>query len=137
MEKHVQSVAKTHGIRLLGPNCLGAANTNSNVRMNASFGSSMPSPRQYCPYFPVWSHVRRRPGLCGRPSQGFSKSISIGNKADINEVDLLRYLKDDPDTKVIIMYLEDITDGHALLRWQGKSPWWRQADSGTQSRALA
>jgi len=55
---------------------------------------------------------------------GFSKSISIGNKADINEVDLLRYLKDDPDTRVIIMYLEDITDGHAFIEVQGKSRWW-------------
>ena len=41
--------------------------------------------------------------------------MSIGNKADVNEVDLLRYLRDDPDTKVILMYLEDITDGHAFI----------------------
>ena len=53
---------------------------------------------------------------------GFSKFVSIGNKADINEVDLLRYLKDDPETKVIIMYLEDITDGMPLSRLQGRSP---------------
>src|SRR5512137_1379036 len=44
LEKHVKSVAKAHGIRLLGPNCLGAANTNPNVRMNASFAGTMPSP---------------------------------------------------------------------------------------------
>jgi acetyltransferase len=41
--------------------------------------------------------------------------LSIGNKADINEVDVLHYLRDDEDTKVIIMYLEDITDGHAFI----------------------
>ena len=44
LEKRVQAVAKAHGIRLLGPNCLGAANTNQNVRMNASFASVMPNP---------------------------------------------------------------------------------------------
>src|SRR5512136_3119395 len=44
LERNVKSVAKAHGIRLLGPNCLGAANTNPNVRMNASFASTMPIP---------------------------------------------------------------------------------------------
>ena len=39
---------------------------------------------------------------------GFSKFVSFGNKADVTEVDLLHYLKDDPDTDVILMYLEDI-----------------------------
>ena len=48
-------------------------------------------------------------------NMGFSKFVSIGNKADVNEIDLLRYLRDDPDTKVIIMYLEDISDGHAFI----------------------
>jgi len=48
-------------------------------------------------------------------NMGFSKFLSIGNKADINEIDLLRYLKDDPDTKVILMYLEDISEGHAFI----------------------
>ena len=59
-------------------------------------------------------------------NMGFSKFVSIGNKADINEVDLLRYLRDDPDTKVIIMYLEDITDGHAFIEVQETSPWWQE-----------
>jgi len=115
LEKHVKSVAQAHGIRLLGPNCLGAANTNPNVSMNASFASTMPKRGNI-------AFISQSGAMCvavldyaaGR-HMGFSKSISIGNKADINEVDLLRYLKNDPDTKVIIMYLEDITDGHAFI----------------------
>jgi acetyltransferase len=115
LEKRVKAIAKEHGIRLLGPNCLGVANTNKDVRMNASFASIMPQPGNI-------AFISQSGAMCvavldyaaGR-NMGFSKFISIGNKADINEVDLLRYLKDDQDTKVIIMYLEDITDGHAFI----------------------
>ncbi len=115
LEKRVKATAKAHGIRLLGPNCLGAANTNKDVRMNASFASTMPKPGNI-------AFVSQSGAMCvavldyaaGR-NMGFSKFLSIGNKADINEVDLLHYLRDDEDTKVIIMYLEDITDGHAFI----------------------
>lgn len=115
LEKRVRSIAKDHGIRLLGPNCLGAANTNKDVRMNASFARGMPQPGNI-------AFVSQSGAMCvavldyaaGR-NMGFSKFVSIGNKADINEVDLLRYLRDDEDTKVIIMYLEDIADGHAFI----------------------
>jgi acetyltransferase len=115
LENRLKAVAKAHGIRLLGPNCLGAANTNRDVQMNASFASIMPRPGNI-------AFISQSGAMCvavldyaaGR-NMGFSKFISIGNKADINEVDLLRYLRDDEDTKVIIMYLEDITDGHAFI----------------------
>jgi acetyltransferase len=59
---------------------------------------------------------------------GFSKFVSFGNKADVNEIDLLRYLRDDPDTDVILMYLEDITNGRSFLEtareitWQARKP---------------
>ena len=115
LEKSVRAVAKAHGIRLLGPNCLGVINTNQEVSMNASFARTMPKPGNI-------ALVSQSGAMCvaildyaaGR-NMGFSKFVSIGNKADINEVDLLRYLRDDPDTKVIIMYLEDIADGHAFI----------------------
>lgn len=54
---------------------------------------------------------------------GFSKFISFGNKADVNEIDLLRYLKDDPDTDVILMYLEDITNGREFLDMATEITW--------------
>jgi acetate---CoA ligase (ADP-forming) len=115
LEKRVKAIAKDHGVRLLGPNCLGAANTNKDVCMNASFASVMPKPGNL-------AFISQSGAMCvavldyaaGR-NMGFSKFVSIGNKADINEVDLLHYLKDDEDTKVILMYLEDITDGHAFI----------------------
>jgi acetyl coenzyme A synthetase (ADP forming)-like protein len=115
LEKKVQATAKAHGIRMLGPNCLGVINTNKDVRMNATFSRLMPKPGNI-------ALVSQSGAMCvaildfaeGR-NMGFSKFVSIGNKADVNEVDLLRSLRDDPDTKVIIMYLEDITDGHAFI----------------------
>jgi len=115
LERRVKSIAREHGIRLLGPNCLGAANTNKDVRMNASFARGMPQPGNI-------AFVSQSGAMCvaildyaaGR-NMGFSKFVSIGNKADIDEVDLLRYLRDDEDTKVIIMYIEDITDGHSFI----------------------
>ena len=115
LERRVKAIAREHGIRLLGPNCLGAANTNKDVRMNASFARGMPQPGNI-------AFVSQSGAMCvaildyaaGR-HMGFSKFVSIGNKADIDEVDLLRYLRDDEDTKVIIMYIEDITDGHSFI----------------------
>lgn len=115
LEKRVRAVAKAHGVRMLGPNCLGVANTNQAVRMNATFARKMPKTGNI-------ALVSQSGAMCvaildyaaGR-NMGFSKFVSIGNKADINEIDLLRYLRDDPDTKVIIMYLEDISDGHAFI----------------------
>ena len=46
---------------------------------------------------------------------GFSKVITLGNKADLNEIDFLNYLKDDPSTKVILLYLEDVSKGREFL----------------------
>ena len=115
MENNLKEVAEKQGIRLVGPNCLGVINNNEHVRMNASFATKMPKPGNI-------AFISQSGALCtavldyaeGR-NIGFSKFISFGNKADVSEVDLLRYLKDDPDTSVILMYLEDITNGREFL----------------------
>jgi acetyltransferase len=128
LEKRATEVATKHGIRLVGPNCLGVINTNEKVRMNASFSKKMPKPGNI-------AFISQSGALCtavldyaeGR-GIGFSKFVSFGNKADVNEIDLLHYLKDDPDTDVILMYLEDITHGRAFLEtareitWQARKP---------------
>ncbi len=114
-EDELKALARAHGIRLLGPNCLGIINTHDTVRMNASFARVMPKKGNI-------ALVSQSGAMClaildfaaGR-NMGFSKSVSIGNKADVNEIDFLRYLKDDPETDVIIMYLEDIVDGRAFM----------------------
>jgi acetyl coenzyme A synthetase (ADP forming)-like protein len=128
LENSVKEVVRKYGIRLVGPNCLGVINNSENVRMNASFATKMPKAGNI-------AFISQSGALCtavldyaeGRDI-GFSKFVSFGNKADVNEIDLLRYLKDDPDTHVILMYLEDITHGRAFLEtareitWQARKP---------------
>lgn len=115
METHIRNLVKTHGIRLVGPNCLGIINTDKSICMNASFARIMPKPGNI-------AFISQSGALCssvldvaaGR-NIGFSKFISFGNKADVNEIDFLEFLKDDPQTDVILMYLEDITDGRRFI----------------------
>ncbi len=123
LENRAKEIVKKHKIRLVGPNCLGIINTNEQVSMNASFATKMPKAGNI-------AFISQSGALCtavldfaaGRDI-GFSKFISFGNKADINEIDLLRYLKDDPDTQVILMYLEDITDGREFLETAREITW--------------
>jgi acetyltransferase len=115
LEQQLKSLANKHGIRLVGPNCLGVINTHPEVCMNATFARKMPRRGNI-------AFISQSGALCtsvldfaeGRHI-GFSKFVSFGNKADVSEIDFLHYLKDDPDTKVILMYLEDISDGCAFM----------------------
>ncbi|WP_319406515.1 acetate--CoA ligase family protein [uncultured Desulfosarcina sp.] len=123
LEKRIQAVAACHNIRLVGPNCLGVINTAADVRMNASFARKMPRPGNI-------AFISQSGALCtsvldyaeGRKI-GFSKFISFGNKADVNEIDLLRYLGEDPATKVICMYLEDLSAGQEFIRVASDISW--------------
>ena len=128
MEKKLAESVRRHGMAMVGPNCLGVINTSPEVKLNASFATKMPRRGNI-------AFISQSGALCtavldyadGR-NVGFSKFISFGNKADVNEIDLLRYLKDDPDTHVILMYLEDISDGRAFIEvsreiaWGAKKP---------------
>ncbi len=114
LEQEVARLCRSHGIRLLGPNCLGLINTEN--RMNASFAAQMPKPGGI-------SVVSQSGALCtaildwsaGR-GVGLAKLVSIGNKADLNEVDLLSALAEDDQTKVIACYLESITAGDQFIK---------------------
>jgi len=116
LEKKLVAFVKSHGIRLMGPNCLGIINTHPEVCMNASFSRRQPKAGNI-------AFISQSGALCtavldsasGR-NIGFSKFVSFGNKGDINEIDFLSFLKDDPDTEVILMYLEDISDGHRFIK---------------------
>lgn len=115
-EEHIKAIAKKYGISFIGPNCLGVINTDPNVMLNASFARKMPEEGKI-------AFISQSGALCTAVLDyaqakhiGFSKFVSIGNKADISEIDLLYYLKDDPKTKVILLYLEEITDGIGLMK---------------------
>ena len=115
-EDRIKAIAGEAGVRLIGPNCLGVINTEPEVRLNASFARAMPKRGEI-------AFLSQSGALCtgvldyaaGR-NIGFSKFVSLGNKADVDEVDLLRFLAADPQTSVILMYLEEITRGRELMK---------------------
>ncbi len=113
-EREIAEYCRIKKMRLLGPNCLGLINTE--MKLNASFASQMPKPGHIsvisqsgalCTAILDWSSFR---GL------GLAKLVSIGNKADICETDLFEELGDDPQTKVIVCYLESITSGDEFIK---------------------
>jgi len=115
-EEQLKEIAKKYGISFIGPNCLGVINTDPKVMLNASFARKMPAEGNI-------GFLSQSGALCTAVLDyaqakdiGFSKFVSFGNKADISEIDLLYYLKDDPKTKVILIYLEEISDGIALMK---------------------
>jgi len=115
IENRIISLCRDAGIRVVGPNCLGVINPLSSVRLNASFSARMPAPGNI-------SFISQSGALCTAVLDfaadrefGFSKFISIGNKADVDELDLLRYLHADEDTEVIMVYLEELRRGPEFI----------------------
>ncbi len=115
IENRIVDLCRSAGIRLVGPNCLGVINPLSSVRLNASFSARMPAAGNI-------SFISQSGALCTAVLDfaadrefGFSKFISIGNKADVDELDLLRYLHADADTEVIMIYLEELRRGPEFI----------------------
>lgn len=115
VEDKIVAMCREAGIRMVGPNCLGVINPQSMVRLNASFSARMPESGNI-------SFISQSGALCtavldfaGDRDFGFSKFISIGNKADVDELDLLRYLHNDLDTNCIMMYIEELRRGPEFI----------------------
>jgi acetate---CoA ligase (ADP-forming) len=109
IEKQIKALCTDAGVRLVGPNCLGVINPSPKVSLNASFSARMPEAGNV-------SFISQSGALCtavldyaADKGFGFSKFISIGNKADVDELDLLRYYHKDPDTDVVMIYMEELS----------------------------
>jgi acetate---CoA ligase (ADP-forming) len=115
LERQVCAIAQKYSMRVVGPNCLGVINADPSVRLNASFASGMPAEGSIA--FASQSGALGEAVLdyASGENIGFSKFISMGNKADVNENDILEYLRTDSMTKVILLYLEDIIDGRKFV----------------------
>lgn len=106
-EEAVLEVVHEYGMRMVGPNCFGVVNTDPQVNLNATFGKVFPDKGNVG--FVTQSGAMGE-GIMTMAKQlgiGFSMVASIGNKADISSNDMLEYLKNDPRTGVILMYLEN------------------------------
>lgn len=110
LERAVVEVSRKYSISLVGPNCLGIINTDPEVSFNATFVRGMLKPGNIA--FISQSGALGVAALeyARERNIGLSKFVSIGNKADITENDLLAEFKDDPKTDVILLYLEDLTN---------------------------
>lgn len=113
LERELVETIKNSGIRVLGPNCLGIIDTASNL--NASFAAGMPSPGNIAFFSQSGALCTAVLDWALGEDVGFSKFISLGNKADIDEVDLLLTLADDQETKVILGYLEGVSNGTRFM----------------------
>ena len=105
-DDEVKSILKEYGMRMVGPNCMGIINTDPEYQIHATFASTHP--------------IRGNVGFVSQSgalgvailenaqqlSIGFSMFVSVGNKMDISANDMLEYWENDPDTKIILLYLE-------------------------------
>ena len=106
IEADILAAVRKAGIRMVGPNCMGLLNTSPAVRLNATFS----------PVFPPVGRVAMlsQSGALGlaildharRLQIGLSTFVSVGNKADVSTNDLLQYWGQDPETDVVLLYLE-------------------------------
>jgi len=113
LEEQVIQIARQAGIRVIGPNCLGVIVPANNL--NASFGGDLPAAGAIGYLSQSGALLAAILDMANANGIGFSKLVSIGNKADVDELDIIKAFSSDPDTKVIAGYLESITDGNVFV----------------------
>ena len=106
LEKELHDICEKYGINVLGPNCIGNIDTHTPV--SASFCQLMPNKGDIAFISQSGAMLVALLDWSMKEGIGFSKVVSIGNKVNVSEVDIIRYLADDPDTSVILCYLEEI-----------------------------
>lgn len=115
-EEQIKDIAKKYGIHVIGPNCLGVMNLDPKTMMNSTFLKVTPKSGKI-------ALVSQSGAICAALVEdasaqgiGFSAVVSLGNKAAMSEVDVLKILARHKQTKVIVMYLEDMGDGQEFLK---------------------
>jgi 4-hydroxybutyryl-CoA synthetase (ADP-forming) len=115
-EQQVKDIAKKYNIQVIGPNCLGVMNLDPKTMMNSTFLKVTPKSGKI-------ALVSQSGAICAALVEdasaqgiGFSAVVSLGNKAAMSEVDVLKILANHKQTEVIVMYLEDMGDGQEFLK---------------------
>ncbi len=113
VEEKLKETVKKYGMRMIGPNCLGVIDTVNNL--NASFAFEMPPKGKI-------SFITQSGALgtaildwASKENIGLSKFVSFGNMADVSETDLIEEFGDDPETNVILLYLEGLQNGRKFI----------------------
>ncbi len=115
-ERELREISLGHGMRLVGPNCMGIINTDPAVSFNGTFSRTFP-PRGNVAFLSQSGGM----GLvileyATNLNLGISSFVSVGNRADVSFGDLLKYWEQDPATKVILLYLESFGSARQFTR---------------------
>ena len=115
LESVIKAIAIKYRISLVGPNCLGIINTDPEVSLNATFARGMPHRGNIACISQSGAVGVAILELTKERNIGLSKFISLGNKSDISENDVLFALKEDKYTDVILLYLEDLANPKCFI----------------------
>jgi len=116
VEGRLRDFVRGAGMRMVGPNCLGVLNTDPAVSLNATFADSWPPAGNVA--------MLTQSGALGLAildqvealNVGISSFVSVGNKADVSGNDLISYWADDPNTRVVVLYLESFGNPRRFAR---------------------
>jgi acetyl coenzyme A synthetase (ADP forming)-like protein len=116
VERALVTTARAHGMRMIGPNCMGVVNTATDIALNATFSPVMPAAGRV-----GFSSQSGGLGieLMARATSrglGISQFVSVGNKADVSGNDLLQFWEQDANTDVILLYLESFGNPRKFAR---------------------
>ncbi len=106
LQHDLVEVCRAFGMRLIGPNCMGVVNTDPEVLLNGTFATTWPPPGRVGFLSQSGALGIAVMGQAAELGLGLSTFVSVGNKADISGNDLLSYWDEDPNTDVVLMYLE-------------------------------
>lgn len=114
LESDLVQTARRARVRLIGPNCLGVLVPGKGL--NASFGGDLPKPGSIGYLSQSGALLTAILDAAQASGIGFSMLVSIGNKADVDELDMLEAFRDHDETTVIAGYLESVSDGKGFIR---------------------
>ena len=115
-EAELLSIARSAGMRIVGPNCLGVSSTDPKIRANATFSPVPPAPGRLGLFSQSGAVGVVLLEEAARVGLGISSFVSVGNKLDVSGNDCLCFWEDDPGTDVIAMYLESFGNPRKFLR---------------------
>lgn len=114
LEREIVARVRRAGIRLIGPNCVGVSCPARLIPIEST--GTIGQPGNIAILAQSGGHTETLADMGLSRNIRFSKLISFGNASDLNAVDFLEYLKEDPETRIIAAYLEGITDGRRLYQ---------------------
>jgi acetyl coenzyme A synthetase (ADP forming)-like protein len=116
LQKKLIDKIRGYGMRMVGPNCLGLLNTDPAIRLNASFSPLFPPSGRIAMSSQSGAVGLAALGASANYGLGFSTFVSVGNKADVSGNDLLQYWEEDPNTDLILLYLESFGNPRRFAR---------------------